>query len=183
MSFELREVTWAEDFREADVLVAASWVLPNMGSRPVPVPLSSNWRLVDGVWRLHLKQRPTAEDGSYISPAGAMSFSDAKTGAPLGTPGATVNALQPTLTTLAGLYEVSEKSLSFERSGDAIQTREVVVRNKAQGSLTVELVGQATGLDVSIDPEKSRRAKSRRSSSPLIRRSVRRPTSGSSNSW
>ncbi len=154
LSFELRQVDWAEDFREADVLVAASWVLPTMGNTPVPVPLSSNWRLVDGVWRLHLKQRPKTEDGRYISPAGPMNFSDRKA-APLGTPGATANALRPTIDSMAGMYEVSEETLSFARRGQGIQTREVTVANKAQGSLTVELVGQTTGVEVVIEPEKT----------------------------
>ena len=154
MSFELRQVSWAEDFRQADVLVAASWVLPMMGNAPVPVPLKSEWRLVDGVWRLHLES-PSDSEAGYVSPAGPMAFPDPDS-APLGTPGSLANAPRPTIEALAGMYEVSEKSLSFERRGKGLQTREVSVKNKARGSLSVELIGQTTGVEVSIEPKKFR---------------------------
>lgn len=152
MSFELRQVSWAEDFRQADVLVAASWVLPMMGNAPVPVPLASDWRLVDGVWRLHLES-PSNSEAGYVSPAGPMKFSD-EDSPQLGTPGALTNAPRPTIEALAGMYEVSEKSLSFQRRGEGLQTREVSVKNKARGSLSVELTGQTTGVEVSIEPKK-----------------------------
>ena len=155
ISFELRQVSWSEDFREADVLVAASWVLPMLGDTPVPVPLSSNWRLVDGVWRLHLEPRPGAEDGGYMSPAGPMNFSDEEP-AQLGSPAAMMSAPRPTIESLANMYEVSAESVTFNADAEGPQTQELIVQNKSRGSLRVELISESDGIEVAIEPDKFR---------------------------
>jgi len=152
-SFELKQINWADDFREADVLVAASWVVPMMGAKPVPVPLSSNWRLVDGAWRLHLELRSRVKDGVYTSPAGAMTFSD-RGDANLGAPSAIINDPRTLLDAIAHMYEVSENKVAFQRRGEGVQTREVTVANKGDGNLTLEQVSKATGVEVSIEQPK-----------------------------
>ena len=56
MGFSIAGVTFADDVKSARVLVKLMMIMPMMGSKPLPFPVSTQWRLVDGEWYAYIPQ-------------------------------------------------------------------------------------------------------------------------------
>lgn len=128
--YEIRTVKFSEDLKEANVLVTCLAVVPQLGSKPMSVPLPSTWRSVDGEWYLFFQTRQVGNE--LDSPAGKMHFNQE-----LGAPGS-LAAVQPaTLESLKNMYAVAPSSLNFSSQAAQPATRTFRVENRSKGVLTL----------------------------------------------
>ena len=79
LGFELSSMEFQDDFRQANVLVNVMIMLPMMGPKPVPFPLTGTWRWVEDNWYMHMEgNKPgTIKQGPFgpmrIAPDAALS--------------------------------------------------------------------------------------------------------------
>lgn len=152
INFEIRTVEYAEDFRSANVLVACETIVPMLGSKPLAVPLASDWRYSEDGWMMHLKD-PGEEREKYAvagSPFGQMQFSQE-----LPEPGQLSTQQQqvrmPTIESLADMYHVSATNVQF-RSSTAPTSRSIRIENKSAGKMSVEIASTPVpGLTWELD--------------------------------
>lgn len=153
LDFKIQGVDYAEDFREAKVLVVCKTVIAMLGSEPLNMPLNSDWRFNEGDWWLHLTEhdRPAGADAS--SPFGPMSFSQdvAQPGSNFrGPQGPTVQP--PTIESLASMYRVSTDTLTFPKTSTEPVSRSMTVKSASVGRLSVERKsGPINGIEVEIE--------------------------------
>ncbi len=148
LGFEIKSVDFTtEDFREAKVLVSCLTMVPLLGSKPLPMPIQSHWKQLEGEWYMYLKPRNPGDD--FPSPMGMMRFSKDATGAPLVNPGQ-----GPTLESLKTMYEVSTLELQFQSGSEQPVTQTIRVANRSPGPLTLErYTRDFAGLEVSFEAE------------------------------
>lgn len=153
MDFKIQAVDYAEDFQKANVLVVCKTVIQMLGSEPLNMPLNSDWRFIDGDWRMHLTQNRGAETGDAASPAGPMSFSQS-----VPTPGSQFGAPpgggfeRPTVESLASMYRISTDTLSFPKDPAEPVTRSMQVKSSSVGKLTIQRQTRPIpGLEIEID--------------------------------
>jgi len=154
LGFVISGIEYDEDFRGAKALVACKTIIPMLGSVPLSVPITSQWRFIDGDWLMHLvERRPATEaenpEGDFSSPFGPMSFTQtaAEPGAaPQGPAG------PPTIAALRNMYKVSATELRFQ--GAAKSARTISIKNMAQGQLAVKrYTREIPGIEILIEPE------------------------------
>jgi hypothetical protein len=142
--YEIRNVKFSEDLKEAHVLVMCLTPVPGLGSKPLSVPLPSTWKSIDGEWFLYFETRQPGVE--HDSPAGKMHFSQE-----LGTHGS-LTATQPaTLESLKEMYAVAPSNLSFSSQTPDPVTKTFRVENRSKGELTLQT--ESKGMPgVTIDP-------------------------------
>lgn len=154
LGFEVKTIKWAEDFRSASVLVMCHTVVPLLGSRPVAVPLSGDWRFQNDNWFMHLEIKESESDEGALlshapSPFGQMQFNQ-QVAAP-GQYRAPLEAPRPTVESLATMYQVSTQMVRFPPKPDEPVTRTILVKNNSLGKLQLEKYGRdINGIAVSI---------------------------------
>lgn len=150
LGYEIKDLTYSEDFREAKALVACSTIVPMLGSRPLTMPVSSDWKFVDGTWLMHLEEKSNPLEDAKDTPFGSMSFQQSVTPGP-NPVGPAPQASAPTIETLAKMFRVSTDTLRFPKSGDDPVTRTVLFKNQAKGALTLErYTRDIPGVEVSV---------------------------------
>lgn len=152
INFEIRTVDFGEDFRSAKVLVACETMVPMLGSKPLTIPLGSEWKYSEKGWLMHL--RDPLEDKARValagSPFGQMQFSQ-----DLPEPGKLAvqqqMAAPPTVESLASMYHVSAKNVRFIRSSTPT-ARDITIENRSRGKMTIERYsGETEGIEVKLD--------------------------------
>lgn len=153
LGHEVKSITWADDFRSARVMVVAMSIVPMVATdKPVPVPVSGLWKLIDGEWYLHLPapdQRRTPFGIAGPSTAAAL-------GQPAGTmipQGAGVKV--PSLEDMRRMMSLDESKVVFPAglTEAAVKTLGLASSAPAGFVLRVEMSGSApAGLTVQIDP-------------------------------
>lgn len=129
--YEIRNMKFSEDLKEAHVLVTCLTPVPGLGSKPLSVPLPSTWKSIDGEWYLYFETRKPGVE--HDSPAGKMHFSQE-----LGTHGSLTASQPTTLESLKEMYAVTPSSLEFSsRTADPV-TKSFRVENRSKGELTVQ---------------------------------------------
>ena len=153
MDFKIQTVDYEEDFRKAKVLVVCKTVIQMLGSEPVNMPLNSDWRFIEGDWRMHLTQNRGAENADAASPFGPMTFSEnlPQPGSRFGGPQAGAPQL-PTIESLASMYRLSTDTLAFPKQSAQPVSRSMQVKSAAVGKLIVEQQTRAIpGIEVEIE--------------------------------
>lgn len=133
--YEIRSVKFSDDLKEANVLVTCLAVVPQLGSKPMSVPLPSTWKSIDGEWYLYFQTRQVGDE--LDSPAGKMHFNRE-----LGAPGSLAAAQPATLESLKNMYAVAPSSLTFSIQGTEPVTKTFQVENRSKGELTLESESQ-----------------------------------------
>jgi hypothetical protein len=141
--YEIGNLKFSEDLKEAHVLVTCLTMVPGLGSKPLSVPLPSTWKSIDGEWFLYFETRQPGVE--HDSPAGKMHFSQE-----LGTHGSLAASQPATLESLKEMYAVTPSSLTFSSQTADPVTRTFRVENRSKGELT--LVSESKGMPgVTVD--------------------------------
>jgi hypothetical protein len=137
-SFQLEQITWDDDLKNATVLVACLSATPRTAAQGMWVPINGRWRLEKGDWYLVIKPRAT-------TPFGPMKFDDPRNVKPQ-------PFQRPTLEMLrASAFEVVPRKVEFPSAATETETRRVTVQNNMAGVLTVEVHAPKTPeLSVSL---------------------------------
>ena len=153
LDFKIQNVDYAEDFREARVLVVCKTVIAMLGSEPLNMPLNSDWRFKEGNWWMHLTEHQRAPGADFASPFGPMTVTQdvAAPGSAFRGPQGPASA-PPTVESLASMYRISTDTLAFPKSGSEPVSRSMTVKSASVGRLSVERSsGPIQGLDVQIE--------------------------------
>ena len=147
---EIKSVSFSPDLREATVLVAVQMVMPMMGSKPLPFPVASKWRQVEGEWYLYY---PQYKPGDTVQ----TPFGPKKISADSERLGILPNMEdRPNLASLRGMYKVSAKELRFPSSAPGRITQEITVTNRSKGRLSLERqTKDIKGVEMRIAPEEA----------------------------
>jgi len=137
-SFQLEQITWDDDLKNATVMVACLSVTPRTAASGLWVPINGRWRLDDGEWYLVIKPRAT-------TPFGPMKFDDPRNIKPQPFQRPTVEMLR------ANAYQVEPKKLEFPAESSEPVTRRATIQNNMAGVLTAEVYDpNLPGLSVVI---------------------------------
>ena len=155
LGFELSSMEFQDDFRQANVLVNVMIMLPMMGPKPVPFPLTGTWRWVEDNWYMHMEgNKPgTIKQGPFgpmrIDPDAALS---AGAGPPQGLPSLSAEAVRRSL---QQMYRVEPTALRFPAGTAEPTTRSVQFINPGPARLSVtatEEIHTLPGLRIEFDP-------------------------------
>lgn len=153
MGHEIKGYTWADDFRSVRVMVTALTILPMMGSKPLPVPVGSEWNLIDGDWFMHL----TAPEERKSTPFGDINLAEITSGngAAIGLPQGGTTA--PSIAALRRMVSFDRTSVSFPAATTEPITHVIAVTSRAPEGfdVTLEPIRKApNGMTVVVAPEK-----------------------------
>lgn len=151
MGHTIREFTWSDDFRSVRVMVTALTLVPMLGSTPLPIPVGSEWTLIDGEWYMHL----TPPDGRRMTPFGQVNPAAPTAG------GQGTGSLQPggmaapSVASLGNMISLDSTETTFPASSTEPITQVVGVTSHAPAgfNLTIEPLRKLpAGLTVAIEP-------------------------------
>jgi hypothetical protein len=137
-SFQLEQITWDDDLKNATVLVACLSATPRTAAQGMWVPINGHWRLEKGDWYLVIKPRTT-------TPFGPMKFDDPHDIKPQ-------PFQRPTLEMLrANAFEVVPRKVEFSAAATETETRQVTIQNNMAGVLTADIQApKLPGLSVAL---------------------------------
>lgn len=135
MGHEIKNYTWSDDFRSVRVMVTALTLVPLMGSKPLPVPVGSEWNLVEGEWFMHL----TPPEERKSTPFGDVNLAaiTGEVGATSGLPQDGTSA--PSVAQLRRMISLSETEISFPSITTEPMTQVVKVSSAAPPGFDVTL--------------------------------------------
>ena len=148
MGFSIGGVTFSDDIKSARILVTLQMIMPMMGSRPVPFPVSTQWRLVDGEWLAHI---PQAKPGDTVeTPFGPKQVVE-RDYAPR-TP--IEIAPRPDLKSVGRMYRLDRNALEFPTSAAGPVQEVILFKNRSRGELSVHMISKPIkGLKIEMTPE------------------------------
>ena len=125
-------------------------IMPMMGPKPLPFPVASKWRQVEGEWYLYYRQY---KPGDTVQ----TPFGPKKISADSERLGILANMEKgPDLASLRRMYKVSAKELRFPSSAPGRITQEITVTNRSKGRLSLERqTKDIKGVEMSIAPEEA----------------------------
>ena len=124
-TFQLEQITWDDDFKNATVLVACLSATPRTAAEGLWVPINGLWRLDKGEWYMVIKPR------SATTPFGTMKFDDPRNFKPQ-------PFQRPTLEMLKqNAFQVAPQKVEFPSNSTESVTRRVTIQNNMAGVLTV----------------------------------------------
>ncbi len=148
MGFSVRGVTFSDDVKSARVLVTLMMIMPMMGSKPLPFPVSTQWKLVDGEWYAYI---PTSRPGDVVpTPFGPKTLvePDFTTRTPVET------APRPDLKSVGRMYHIDRNALVFPASAAEPVQEAISIENRSRGELTVRPISrEIKGLKIELTPE------------------------------
>jgi hypothetical protein len=144
LSYEISNITYSNNFTRAAVVTVCKQllVMPGFTDSPVPVPVSSNWKIEKGKWYWWVDQVTPVDSpfGKLPAPAVAPATAQAIPG----------NAQIPESPAFAlGKVFADKQSLALKPGGSA----EVTLTSAAAGPVHVEVQSLPAGLQVS--PQKA----------------------------
>ena len=148
--FEIKSVSFSPDAKDATVLTALRIIMPMMGSTPLPFPVASKWRQVEGEWYLYYPQyKPGDTVQTPFGPKTIPTESERL--------GVLANIEKgPSLASLRTMYKVSAKELRFPSSAPGRITQEITVTNRSKGKLSLERrTKDIKGVEIEITPEQA----------------------------
>lgn len=130
LRYKIENIEWDDSFQDAKVLVTCIVNAPRAGAGGLPVPVTGDWKLMDGDWFLFIKQ-------TNMSPFGLMNF-DTKA-----TPEAKPAELAPRPTVesvmATNAIRVEPGKLVISRDGDGVVKQAVVITNNLPGELRLSI--------------------------------------------
>ncbi len=148
MGFSIRGVTFSDDVKSARVLVTLMMFMPMMGSKPLPFPVSTQWRLVDGEWYAHI---PLARPGDIVQ----TPFGPKKIVEPVFAPRTPIEtAPRPDLKSVGRMYRIDRNALEFATSAPEPVHETISIKNRSRGELTLRQISKPIkGLKIELTPE------------------------------
>ena len=146
MGFAINGVTFADDVKSAKVLVSLM-MMPMMGSKPVPFPVSTQWRLVDGEWYTHI---PEAKPGDVVkTPFGLKTVVERKYA-----PRVPVETEpRPNRKSVGRMFHIDRDVLAFPTSAAGPVTETISIENRSRGELTLRPLSKTIkGVDFELTP-------------------------------
>jgi hypothetical protein len=147
LNYEVRNINYSNNFTKAVVLVLvhAYVAIPGFEGKPVPVPLKTNWTLVDGQWYWHVD--PAVKN---MTPFGKMNpgpYPDpnaAQTGPTGASPAPTVKSV------LSGI-KVNKRIVQLKTSEASSDQIEISIGMPGVFKLTLNPI-DVPGLQIKFDP-------------------------------
>ena len=122
-------------------------VMPMLGSRPIPFPVSTQWRLVDGEWYAHI---PVAKPGDIVqTPFGPKKIVERKLAphTPIET------APRPDLKSVGTMFRIDRDALEFPTSAPEPVQESISIENRSRGELTVRPISKPIkGVEMELTP-------------------------------
>jgi hypothetical protein len=147
LKFEVRNINYSNEFKQAVVVVLTETYMPFPGfeGKPVPMPVKSTWKLVDGQWYWYVDQAD-----ANMTPFGKMNPGpDPKSGAAKNGP-ANVSPAQTLNTVLTGI-RVDKRVVQLKTKEPS--SDQVVVSKGLAGPWSVQLNPiDVPGLEIKFDP-------------------------------
>jgi hypothetical protein len=137
LSFEIRTVTYSDDFTKAKVLAMCEQFVPVPGfmDKPLQVPTPSTWKVVDGQWYWYVDQKEFEK-----TPFGKL----------VGGPGGPPTGLPTTLPTTAdfamNLVKADRQAVTIK----AGQSEQVTITNNSAGYMTIGIQGSVPDLEATL---------------------------------
>ena len=148
MGFSIGGVTFSDDVKSARVLVTLLMIMPMMGSKPVPFPVSTQWKLVDGEWYGYI---PQSRPGDIVqTPFGPKKVMEPTFAArtPIET------EPRPDLKSVGRMFRIERAALEFPTSAAEPVQETISIKNRSRGDLTVRAISKPIkGLKVELRPE------------------------------
>ena len=143
----ISSVTFSDNIKDARVIVILQMIVPLVSTKPVPMPVSSNWKLVDGEWYAHF---PLPKIGDVIDTPFGKKTIKARQGGPAvlgeGLP-------RPTLKSLAKMFAVDRNRIEFSTSASGPVTETIFIENRSKGRLQIRPLSNAIkGLKIELIP-------------------------------
>jgi hypothetical protein len=132
LGFEIKDIFYAEDFAKAKAVVVAQMIVmaPGFLDKPVPVPIPSRWKLVNGDWYWYID-----EDELNMTPFGKMK------------PGGAAPAGASSVPAIPGPEEAARLL-----AGVKVEKGEMVLKAKEPGTAEFTIVNTMPGhVSLSLD--------------------------------
>ena len=136
VSFELKTIDYSDNFTRANASLFCETlvVIPGFAGRPIRLPVTSRWKLVNGEWFYYIdpddvRRTPFGLVNPGSGPPGALPPLPANPGFAMGK----VKADKTVVTLKPG------------------QSTEVTLSNAAQGQMSISLTGRVQNVDVKLD--------------------------------
>jgi len=138
LSFEVKSIDYLDNFTRANASVSCETLvtIPGFAGRPIRIPVTSRWKLVNGEWFYYIDPDDARRTPFGLTKAGPV------TGAPGPLPAI------PTSTAFAMGKVKADKTAVTLKPG---QSAEVTLSNTAQGSMSISLTGRVPNVDVKLD--------------------------------
>ena len=122
-------------------------IVPMMGSEPVPFPVSTQWRLVDGEWYTHIaRSKPGDIVQTPFGPKKVVEHEYAPR-VPMET------EPRPDLKSVARMFRVDRDSLEFPTSSPGPLSETILAENRSRGVLTIRNVSKPIkGIEIELKP-------------------------------
>ena len=147
MGFAIKGVTFTDDVKGARVLVTLMMIIPMMGSKPLPFPVSTQWRLVDGEWYAHI---PQFKPGDVVkTPFGLKTVVEREyvPRTPIET------EPRPDLKSVGRMFRLDRNTLEFPASAPGPVTETISLENRSRGELTIRNLSKGiNGVETELKP-------------------------------
>ncbi len=144
LSFEIRQIDYAENFTKASVVTVAQMYMkfPGFGNKPLPMPVRTLWKIVDGQWWWYIDPE-TVND----TPFGKSSSSGPSTGQGGSLPDISQG---PSPESLYKGVRADKQSVRF-KIGEA-SSDQVTISSRLPGVVTLHLQANAIpGVEIKMD--------------------------------
>jgi hypothetical protein len=147
MGMSIKSMTFSDDAREARVLVAIKMIVPMVSQEPVPIPVASTWKLVEGEWYAHF---PLPKPGDVVdTPFGRKTVKENKRVADMPSAG----FFRPDANSLGKMFALERNRVQFPTSAPGPITETILIENRSQGRLQIRpLSNPVKGLDFKLTP-------------------------------
>lgn len=136
VSFELKTIDYSDNFTRANASLSCETlvVVPGFAGRPIRLPVTSRWKLVNGEWFYYIDP-----DDVRRTPFGLVNPGS-------GAPG-TLPAIPANPAFAMGKVKADKTVVSLKPG----QSAEVTLSNAAQGQMSISLTGRVQNVDVKLD--------------------------------
>jgi hypothetical protein len=146
LSYEIQRIDYSENFTKAQAVIVVKMYLPFPGFQrdPLPVPIGSRWKVVEGQWYWYYDQ-----EAARMTPFGKMTPGAAPTGA-----NSNVRDVSkgPDVASLRKQVQVDKREVQLKIR--EASSGEVAISNHLPGGITLHLQPLAvSGLTVQLDRE------------------------------
>jgi hypothetical protein len=154
LSFEIRAITYSENFTKAKATVVCEQIipLPGFAGKPMKVPSASDWKLVDGKWYWYvppeaMKSFPfgkaTITDEQAAASAKAAASGKGAPAAPGALP--SLDSIPTTPDFIMNKMKADKTSIDLKAGSSAT----VTFQNTAPGTMSIKVIEWPKGVEIS----------------------------------
>jgi hypothetical protein len=141
LSTEIQSITYSDHFTRAKAITLCEqyMMFPGFAARPMKVPTTSTWKIVDGQWFWYVDQEERGK-----TPFGVMKDT---AGAPGAAPGSLPASIPTTPDFAMNFVKAETKSVTLKPGGSV----QVSIANTARGLMNIAVEDQPAGVEAKLD--------------------------------